>query len=80
MKGANHFRAGYRRLAAQIISVDSVGLSTADITSFPRERLVGEYWPLSDRAALEDKQGPDAERYRYPQSIGLGSTRERVEP
>ena len=40
----------------QIISVDSVGLSTADITSFPRERLVGEYWPLSDRAALEDKQ------------------------
>ena len=57
IKGANHFRAGYRRLAAQIISVDSVGLSTADITSFPRERLVGEYWPLSDRAALEDRQG-----------------------
>ena len=56
-QGANHFRAGYRRLAAQIISVDSVGLSTADITSFPRERLVGEYWPLPDRAALEDKQG-----------------------
>lgn len=56
IKGANHFRAGYRRLAAQIISVDSVGLSTADITSFPRERLVGEYWPLSDRAALEGRQ------------------------
>jgi hypothetical protein len=27
-----------------------VGLSTADITSFPRERLVGEYWPLMDIA------------------------------
>ncbi len=50
IKGANHFRAGYRRLATQIISVDSVGLSTADITSFPRERLAGEYWPLADIA------------------------------
>lgn len=48
LKGANHFRAYYRQLARQIISVDSVGLSTADITSFARERLQGQYWPLSE--------------------------------
>ncbi|MNM74873.1 hypothetical protein D3C81_866380 [compost metagenome] len=48
IKGANHFRAFYNRVVQQIITVDSVGLSTADITSFPRRNLVGEYWPLHD--------------------------------
>ncbi|WP_353191949.1 M81 family metallopeptidase [Pandoraea pnomenusa] len=53
LKGANHFRAYYRHLATQIISVDSVGLSTADITSFDRERLQGQYWPLSEAATFQ---------------------------
>lgn len=53
LKGANHFRAYYQHLAKQIISVDSVGLSTADITSFVRERLQGQYWPLSDKAQFQ---------------------------
>ncbi|VVD64478.1 MlrC family protein 2 [Pandoraea horticolens] len=53
LKGANHFRAYYQHLAKQIISVDSVGLSTADITSFTRERLQGQYWPLSDAAQFQ---------------------------
>ncbi len=53
LKGANHFRAYYQHLAKQIISVDSVGLSTADITSFAREHLQGEYWPLSDKAQFQ---------------------------
>jgi microcystin degradation protein MlrC len=53
LKGANHFRAYYRTLAKEIISVDSVGLSTADITSFARERLQGQYWPLSDKAQFQ---------------------------
>lgn len=57
IKGANHFRAGYRTVARQIISVDSEGLSTAAIASFPREKLVGEFWPLSD----EVRFGGDAE-------------------
>ncbi|MDB5769368.1 MAG: MlrC family protein 2 [Collimonas fungivorans] len=52
LKGANHFRAGFRTLAAKIITVDSEGLSTAAITSFPRERLAAKVWPLDDGAIL----------------------------
>ncbi|MCY1219235.1 hypothetical protein D9M68_896130 [compost metagenome] len=53
IKGANHFRAGYRTVAKHIISVDSEGLSTAAIASFPRERLVGEFWPLWDEVRFD---------------------------
>lgn len=53
IKGANHFLAGYRTVARQIISVDSEGLSTAAIASFPRERLVGKFWPLSDEVQFD---------------------------
>lgn len=53
IKGANHFRAGYRTVAKQIISVDSEGLSTAAIASFPRERLAGAFWPLSDEVRFD---------------------------
>lgn len=48
IKGANHFRAYYKGMAERIITVDSVGLSTADITSFPRRCLQGPFWPLHD--------------------------------
>jgi toxic protein SymE len=41
-------------VAAKIISVDSVGLSTADIASFPRTRLDGAFWPLSDAVSFEN--------------------------
>jgi len=34
-----HFRAGFQGLVQEIITVDSVGLSTADINSFPRDHL-----------------------------------------
>lgn len=52
IKGANHFRAGYRTVAKQIISVDSEGLSTAAIASFPRERLVGIFCPPVRRSEV----------------------------
>jgi len=48
LKGANHFRAGFSTLAAKIITVDSEGLSSAAITSFPRQRLAAPVWPLND--------------------------------
>lgn len=48
LKGANHFRAGFNTLAAKIITVDSIGLSSAAITSFPRQRLAASVWPLND--------------------------------
>ncbi|WP_265920350.1 M81 family metallopeptidase [Cupriavidus nantongensis] len=46
LKGANHFRAGFEALAARIIPVDSEGLSTTDVTLFPRQRLARPCWPL----------------------------------
>jgi microcystin degradation protein MlrC len=46
IKSANHFRAGFKSVAADIISVNGEGLSTAAIESFPRERLSASLWPL----------------------------------
>ena len=53
IKGANHFRAGFRTVAAKIISVDGEGLSTANIASFPRQRLIGQFWPLTDNVQFD---------------------------
>lgn len=53
IKGANHFRAGFRTVAANIISVDGPGLSTANITSFPRQRCKREFWPVTDNVVFE---------------------------
>lgn len=48
LKSANHFRAGFDSLAADIISVDAEGLSTTQVTSFPRHRLAHRLWPMAD--------------------------------
>ncbi|WP_341643798.1 M81 family metallopeptidase [Thauera sp. SDU_THAU2] len=48
LKGANHFRAAFNPLAAQIITVDSLGLSSADILSFPRRQLAEAAWPIEE--------------------------------
>ncbi|MFT3799619.1 MAG: M81 family metallopeptidase [Burkholderiaceae bacterium] len=53
LKGANHFRAAFNPLAAQIITVDSPGLSSADILSFPRHRLAEAVWPAADAMARD---------------------------
>jgi microcystin degradation protein MlrC len=53
LKGANHFRAGYSRIADRIITVNSIGLSSADIAGFPRSRLSRSVWPLDGDAARE---------------------------
>lgn len=48
LKSSNHFRAGFHALASAIITVDSPGLSSADVASFPRSRLAQHVWPLHD--------------------------------
>ncbi|RXV65029.1 M81 family peptidase [Burkholderia stabilis] len=53
LKGANHFRAGFGQLAADIISVDAEGLSTTEITSFPRQHLAQPLWPLTNDPRFE---------------------------
>ena len=57
IKGANHFRAGFRGVARQIITVDSEGLSSADLSLFPRNRLAVALWPLSESVAPQAAAG-----------------------
>lgn len=48
LKSSNHFRAGFRGLP--IVTVESAGLSSADVATLPRRRLAAPAWPLSDAA------------------------------
>lgn len=48
LKSSQHFRAGFEPLAAQIISVDSPGIATMDLTSFDYQRLERPIFPLDD--------------------------------
>ena len=48
LKSSNHFRAGFRGLP--IVTVESAGLSSADVAALPRQRLAAPAWPLSDAA------------------------------
>lgn len=50
VKSSQHFRAYFTVLAATIITSDSSGLSAADVTAFPRQRLSSALWPLEPRA------------------------------
>jgi len=50
LKGANHFRARYNKIAGKIITANTIGLSSADIMSFPRKNLNKDLWPM---AAIE---------------------------
>ncbi|MFT4269010.1 MAG: MlrC C-terminal domain-containing protein [Xenophilus sp.] len=42
IKGANHFRAGFRDIASSIVTVDSEGLSSAEVSYFARTKLASE--------------------------------------
>lgn len=48
LKGANHFRARYNAIASTIITVNTTGLSSADIAGFPRAHLQKPVWPLEE--------------------------------
>ena len=48
IKGANHFRAGYGPLSGRMIAADGGGLSSADLTTFPRRSNARPLWPLED--------------------------------
>lgn len=45
VKGSVHFRAGFRDLATEIVTADSPGLTTLDVTVFAHERAPGSVWP-----------------------------------
>lgn len=57
LKSSQHFRAAFGPLAKEIITVDTPGLTTLRIETFPRQKSPRPIWPL------------DAEA-RYPSSSG----------
>ena len=46
LKSSQHFRAGFAHLASTIITADSPGLSTLDVTVFDHHRADGPRWPI----------------------------------
>ncbi len=46
VKGSQHFRAGFRDLATAIITADSPGLTTLDVTVFEHPNADGPLWPI----------------------------------
>lgn len=57
LKGSNHFRAGFASIAAEILTVNGPGLSSAEIETFPRHRLIGEFWPLAEECRFDLDSG-----------------------
>lgn len=54
IKSSNHFRAGFAPIAAGIIRADTPGLVSADLSTFPYERLTRPIWPLDEDAAYPE--------------------------
>lgn len=48
LKSAVHFRGAFMPIAAQIIEVDTPGLTSLDYARFPYERLKRPIWPIDD--------------------------------
>jgi toxic protein SymE len=53
LKSSNHFRAGFRDVAAQIITADSPGLTTQRLDVFDRTHAPGPLWPLDPEATYD---------------------------
>ena len=53
LKSSQHFRAGFEPVAARIITADSPGLTTLNLSSFPYRRLPRPVWPLDDRTTFD---------------------------
>lgn len=50
LKSSHHFRAFFRDIATAIVTADSPGLSTVDVTVFERRRCPHPVWPLDPAA------------------------------
>lgn len=51
VKSSNHFRAGFREVAARIVTADTPGLSSCNLRGFPYRRLQRPVAPLDADAA-----------------------------
>ena len=52
LKSSNHFRAGYNPIASKMITVDSPGLSTFDLSVFDYTKLKQKSYPIHQIESL----------------------------
>ena len=57
LKSSQHFRDGFRHLASAILTADSPGLTTLDVTVFDHPRADGPRWPVDPQLAWEPNDG-----------------------
>ena len=55
LKSAQHFRAGFERLAAAIVTADGPGLTSLRLEAFPRARTRRPIWPLDPEAEYPER-------------------------
>ena len=53
LKSSSHFRGCFQSLAHEIIAADPPGLSTHDISVFPRQATAEPLWPIDPKAQFE---------------------------
>ena len=53
LKSSNHFRAGFEPIVSEIIRVDTPGLVSADLFSYPYRRCSRPIWPLDDETTWD---------------------------
>lgn len=58
LKSSQHFRAGFRHLATEIITADSPGLTTLDVTVFEHAAADGPLWPLDPSLTWQASSPP----------------------
>ncbi len=58
LKSSNHFRAGFKDVAAAIVTADPPGLCTHHIEIFPRQSTARRLWPLDPRATYPEETTP----------------------
>lgn len=56
LKSSQHFRAGFADLASEIITADSPGLTTLDVTVFDHGQADGPRWPIDPNTAWSPSQ------------------------
>jgi microcystin degradation protein MlrC len=57
VKSSQHFRAGFRDLAAEIIAADAPGATSLQIEKLPYRRIRRPIWPLDEHLAIGNHPG-----------------------
>jgi microcystin degradation protein MlrC len=60
LKSSTHFRAGFEGDAAGIVTADSPGVTSLDLTAFPRRATARLPYPLDERADWSPHVGAGA--------------------